>query len=153
MSGSGLAVVVCAGCGVWIEELGLEVAKRGRTEGREWVRVAREENSVGLCRGAGGADDQNRKERLRMAYGAFSDTTSRYQDLEVLVDYRDYDGEWSEWTAWFEENWLKPRLKALGYTHVRFFGGKTCEYDGSFRERVCELGKPRGARAEFFVYG
>ena len=68
----------------------------------------------------------------------------------VLLDYREYDGEW---TAWFEENWLKPRLKALGYTHVRFFGGKTCEYDGSFRERVCELGKPGGARAEFFVYG
>jgi hypothetical protein len=62
-----------------------------------------------------------------------------------------YDGEL--WTTWFEENWLKPRLKALGYTHVRFFGGKTCEYDGSFRERVCELGKPGGARAEFFVYG
>jgi len=85
-----------------------------------------------------------------MAYGAFAETKSRYKDLEALVDYREYEGEW---TAWFEENWLKPRLKALGYTHVRFFGGKTCEYDGSFRERVCELGKPGGARAEFFVYG
>jgi hypothetical protein len=70
--------------------------------------------------------------------------------LDMLLDYREYDGEW---TTWFEENWLKPRLKALGYTHVRFFGGKTCEYDGSFRERVCELGKPGGARAEFLVYG
>ena len=85
-----------------------------------------------------------------MAYGAFADTKSRYRDLEELVDYREYDGAW---TTWFEENWLKPKLKALGYTHVRFFGGKTCEYDGSFRERVCELGKPGGTRAEFFVYG
>ena len=67
-----------------------------------------------------------------------------------LLDYREYDGEW---TTWFEENWLKPRLEALGYAHVRFFGGKTCEYDGSFRERVCELGKPGSASAEFFVYG
>ena len=51
-----------------------------------------------------------------MAYGAFAETKSRYGDLEALVNYREYEGEW---TAWFEENWLKPRLKALGYTHVR----------------------------------
>ena len=38
-------------------------------------------------------------------------------------------------------------------TRVRFFGGTTFDYDGSFRERVCELGKPGVARAEFFVYG
>jgi hypothetical protein len=36
---------------------------------------------------------------------------------------------------------------------VRFFGGKTCEYDGSFRERVCELVKQPGGRPEYFVYG
>ena len=39
--------------------------------------------------------DRNRKERLSMAYGAFADTKSRYRDLEVLVDYREYDGEWT----------------------------------------------------------
>ena len=72
------------------------------------------------------------------------------QDLEELVDYREYDGAW---TLGFEENWLKPRLKALGYSHVRFFGGTTFEYDGSFRERVCELAMPGSASAEFFMYG
>ena len=46
-----------------------------------------------------------------MTYGAFADTKSRYRDLEELVDYRDYEGPW---TLGFEENWLKPRLKALG---------------------------------------
>ena len=56
-------------------------------------------------------------------------------------------------TLGFEENWLKPRLKALGYSHVRFFGGTTFEYDGSFRERVCELAMPGSFSAEFFVYG
>ena len=40
----------------------------------------------------------------------------------------------------------------LGYEHVRFFGGKTCEYDGSFRERICELKRP-GCAVEYFVYG
>ena len=85
-----------------------------------------------------------------MAYGAFAETKVRYGDLETLVKYREYDGDW---TAWFEENWLKPRLKALGYSHVRFFGGKTCEYDGSFRERVCELAGHGSGRVEFFVYG
>lgn len=40
-----------------------------------------------------------------MAYGAFADTKSRYRDLDMLLDYREYDGEW---TTWFEENWLKP---------------------------------------------
>jgi len=64
--------------------------------------------------------------------------------------YREYDGAW---TLGFEENWLKPRLKALGYSHVRFFGGTTFEYDGSFRERVCELAMPGSASAEFFMYG
>ena len=85
-----------------------------------------------------------------MAYGAFADTKSRYRDLEELVDYREYDGAW---TTWFEENWLKPRLKALGYSHVRFFGGTTFEYDGSFRERVCELAMSGSVSAEFFTYG
>ena len=85
-----------------------------------------------------------------MAYGAFADTKSRYRDLEELVDYREYEGAW---TLGLEENWLKPRLKALGYSHVRFFGGTTFDYDGSFRERVCELAMPGSAHAEFFVYG
>ena len=85
-----------------------------------------------------------------MAYGAFADTKSRYRDLEELVDYREYDGAW---TLGFEENWLKPRLKALGYSHVRFFGGTRFDYDGSFRERVCELAMPGSASAEFFMYG
>jgi hypothetical protein len=85
-----------------------------------------------------------------MAYGAFAETRARYRYLEVLIDYRVYDGEW---TTWFEENWLKPRLKSLGYAHVRFFGGKICEYDGSFRERVCELVKRPGGCPEYFVYG
>ncbi len=56
-----------------------------------------------------------------MADGAFAETRTRYRDLEVLMDYRAIDGEW---TTWFEENWLKPRLTSLGYAHVRFFGGK-----------------------------
>jgi hypothetical protein len=30
-----------------------------------------------------------------MAYGAFADTKSRYRDLEELVDYREYDGAWT----------------------------------------------------------
>ena len=85
-----------------------------------------------------------------MAYSAFADPKSRYRDLEELVDHREYDGAW---TLGFEENWLKPRLQALGYSHVRFFGGTTFEYDGSFRERVCELAKSESTRAEFFGYG
>lgn len=85
-----------------------------------------------------------------MAYGASAETRSRYRDLDELIDYREYEGEW---TLSFEENWLKPRLKALGYAHVRCFGGKTCEYDGSLRERICELARPGSGRAEFFVYG
>ena len=85
-----------------------------------------------------------------MAYGEFADTKSRSRDLEGLVDYREYDGAW---TQGFEENWLKPRLKALGYSHVRFFGGTTFEYDGSFRERICELARSGSVSAEFFVYG
>ena len=39
------------------------------------------------------------------------ETHRRYQDLDALVDYREYDGEW---TTWFEEHWLKPRLRNLG---------------------------------------
>jgi len=35
-----------------------------------------------------------------MAYGAFADTGARYRDLEVVIDYRAYDGEW---TTGFEE--------------------------------------------------
>lgn len=85
-----------------------------------------------------------------MAFGDYQLKRSRrYRDLESLVDYREYDGDW---TLWFEEHWVKPRLRDLGYEHVRFFGGKTCEYDGSFRERVCEVKRP-GRAVEFYVYG
>ena len=85
-----------------------------------------------------------------MAFGTSAQTSARYQDLEKVIDYREYGGEWN---TFFEEQWLKPRLRALGYAHVRFFGGCRCDYDGSFRERVCELAKPSGARPEYFVYG
>jgi hypothetical protein len=87
---------------------------------------------------------------MKMAYRDYQIRRSpRYGDLEELVDYREYDGEW---TYWFEERWLAPRLRELGYEHVRFFGGKTCEYDGSFRERVCELKQP-GHPVVYYVYG
>lgn len=57
-----------------------------------------------------------------MAFGACeTEATRRCRDLEALLDYREYDGIWS---FWFEEHWLKPRLRNLGYEHVRFFGGK-----------------------------
>jgi hypothetical protein len=82
-----------------------------------------------------------------MAYGAFADTKSRYRDLDELVDYREYEGTW---TLGFQAHWLKPGLKALGYTHVRFFGGTTFDCDGSFRERVCELARQGSVKAEFF---
>jgi len=85
-----------------------------------------------------------------MAFGTSAQTSARYRDLEKVIDYREYGGEWN---TFFEEQWLKPRLRALGYAHVRFFGGSRCDYDGSFRERVCELAKPGGARPEYFVYG
>jgi len=78
------------------------------------------------------------------------ETRARYRDLEVVIDYRAYDGEW---TTWVRAELVEARLKSLGYAHVRFFGGKTCEYDGSFRERVCELVKQPGGRPEYFVYG
>src|SRR5260370_42307723 len=75
-----------------------------------------------------------------MAYGAFADTTSQYRDLEELVDYREYDGAW---TTWFEENWLKPRLKALGYSHVRL-----CVQ----RRLACSVGdKPTEAKVRSLV--
>ena len=50
------------------------------------------------------------KSKRRITHGirCFCDTKSRYRDLDALLDYREYDGEW---TAWFEENWLKPLLK------------------------------------------
>lgn len=40
----------------------------------------------------------------------------------------------------------------MGYAHVRFFGGSICEYDGSFRERICEL-KRQGGGVEYMTYG
>jgi hypothetical protein len=81
--------------------------------------------------------------------GEMTSRARRYRDLEELVDYRAYEGAWS---AAFEERYLKPRLRALGYTHVRFFGGTVCDYDGSYRERVCEL-KREGAPVEYRIYG
>lgn len=38
------------------------------------------------------------------------------------------------------------------YEHVRFFGGRTCDYDGSFWKRICELKRAEGA-VKFYVYG
>ena len=38
-----------------------------------------------------------------MAYGASVEPRSRYRDLDELIDYREYEGEW---TLNFEENWL-----------------------------------------------
>lgn len=73
----------------------------------------------------------------------------RNRDLDALIDYRGYSGSWN---SWWEENWLKPRLQALGYDHVRFFGGTVCDYDGSYRDRTCEL-KRTGRPVEYFVYG
>lgn len=72
--------------------------------------------------------------------------TRRCPDQDGLLDYREYDGPWS---LWFEEHWLKPRLRNLGYEHARFFGGTTSEYDGSFRERVCEL-RRAGRAVEYY---
>ena len=86
-----------------------------------------------------------------MRHGAFAQAKTRYQDLDKLIDYRKYSGARNKG---FEENFLTPRLKALGYAHVRFFGGSRCEYDGSFRERVCELARPgSSAGPEYFTYG
>lgn len=85
-----------------------------------------------------------------MAFGVRqTESTGHHRDLDWLIDYREYEGSWS-WS--FEEHWLKPQLRNLGYEHIRFFGGKTCDYDGSFRERVCEVKRP-GCAVEYFVYG
>jgi len=73
----------------------------------------------------------------------------RMRELGELIDYREYSGSWN---SWWEQQWLRPRLEAMGYDHVRFFGGKICDYDGSFRERTCEL-KREGGPIEYFVYG
>ena len=86
-----------------------------------------------------------------MGHGAFGQAKTRYRDLDKLIDYRKYRGVRN---TFFEDNFLTPRLQALGYAHVRFFGGSRCEYDGSFRERVCELARPgSNARPEYFTYG
>ena len=85
-----------------------------------------------------------------MAYGAFAEMKSRYRDLEALVDYREYEGEW---TAWFEENWLKPRLKALGYSHVRFFGGTTFEMTGAFGSAFASWENPVAPARSSFCTG
>jgi hypothetical protein len=44
--------------------------------------------------------DRNRREEMSMAYGAPVETRSRYRDLDELIDYREYEGEW---TLGFEE--------------------------------------------------
>lgn len=73
----------------------------------------------------------------------------RLRDLDALVDYREYSGARN---LGFEERWLKPKLRAMGYEHVRFFGGRVCDYDGSFQDRTCEL-KCAGRPVEYFIYG
>lgn len=85
-----------------------------------------------------------------MSYGQCADRKSRYRDLGEVIDYRQYRGEK---TTWFEDQWLAPRIRALGYAHVRFFGGKKSSYDGSFSERVCEVARADSARPEYFIYG
>ena len=42
------------------------------------------------------------------------ETHRRYQDLDALVDYREYDGEW---TTWFEE--LASAHANSSYAQVR----------------------------------
>jgi len=32
-----------------------------------------------------------------MRYGPFAETRARYRDLEVVINYRAYDGEWTTW--------------------------------------------------------
>lgn len=83
-----------------------------------------------------------------MAFGTYRTERTQHVDLAVLIDYREYEGLWS----WRFEQWLKLRLRDLGYEHIRFFGGTTCDYDGSFRERVCELKRPDCA-VEYYIYG
>jgi hypothetical protein len=73
----------------------------------------------------------------------------RYPDLAELVDYRAYEGAWG---FAFEEGWLKQRLRELGFVHVRFFGGDRCDYDGSFRNRVCEL-RRHCEPVRYYIYG
>ena len=84
-----------------------------------------------------------------MATSMFAPRRAEHRDLSAIIDYRNYSGLWD---GRYEQQWLKPRLQALGYEHVRFFGGNLCGYDGSFRQRVCEL-KRRGTPVEYFVYG
>ncbi len=45
-----------------------------------------------------------------MRHSAFAQTTTRYQDLDKLIDYRKYSGTRN---TWFEENFLTPRLREL----------------------------------------
>lgn len=89
--------------------------------------------------------------RRRLAMDEYSPQPARqqpYPNLDVLFDYREYDGPWGQCF----ESWLKLQLAGLGYAHVRFFGGKRSGEDGSFLDRVCELRKP-GEAVEYFVYG
>ncbi len=46
-----------------------------------------------------------------MAYGAFAETKSRYRDLEALVDYREYE---CEWTAWFSRDSRRWDIRTSG---------------------------------------
>jgi hypothetical protein len=100
-----------------------------------------------VARDARHADGRMERKEIR---SMFVQRSTRYPDLEALVDYRAYEG--GGWGSWFEETWLKPRLRELGYAHVRFFGGMQCDYDGSFRKRVCEVKKPNET-VQYFVYG
>ena len=73
-----------------------------------------------------------------------------YRDLSDLLDYREYPGDWN---TYFEQRWLRPRLEALGYRRVRFFGGRLSAYDSTFIERVCEVAVSDTGTPEYFVYG
>lgn len=77
-------------------------------------------------------------------------TGKEYRDLSEVLDYREYPGEWD---SYFEQRWLRPRLEALGYRRVRFFGGRVSPYDSTFLERVCEVAVSDAANPEYFVYG
>jgi hypothetical protein len=92
--------------------------------------------------------DRELDERRHEQMFAVKHSARKYPDLAELVDYRAYEGAW----GFGFESWLKPRLQELGFVHVRFFGGDRCEYDGSFRNRVCELRSP-GEAVRYYVYG
>src|SRR5687767_14511454 len=111
-------------------------------------RAGRERNLVARRDGLEVRDRELDERRYEQMF-AVKHSARKYPDLAELVDYRAYEGAWG---FGFEESYLKPRLHELGYVHVRFFGGDRCEYDGSFRNRVCEL-RSSGEPVRYYVYG